>query len=100
MSSPVSISNMVQDEFKDYVGSVTRKGMVTIPNEVRRHFNIKPKSKVIFRTTENTLEIKPIMTLEDVKGSVPALSPAKSLKQIREEVKEERVNRYHAKMNS
>ena len=91
---------MIQDEFKDYVGSVTQKGMVTIPNEVRRRFNIKPKGKVIFRATENSLEIKPILTLEDVKGSVPALSLTKSWKQIREEVKEERVNRYLTKMNS
>ncbi len=100
MQSPTVTISHPQDQVREYVSTVTPKGMVTIPQEVRRSFKIKPKEKVVFRATKDTLEIKPLMTLEDVMGSVPPLSPPKSLKQIREEVREERVNHYQAKMNS
>jgi|GEM_PF-5471889 len=100
MIGTASMTSMGDDEFKDYVGSVTQKGMVTIPNEVRSRFNIKPKGKIIFRATEDTLEIKPIMALEDARGSVAPLALPKDWKQIREEVRGERVNRYQTKMNS
>ena len=100
MQDITSTSGMAHDEFKEYVGSVTQKGMVTIPKEVRRRLNIKSRGKVIFRATEDSLEIKPIMALEDARGSVTPLVPSKDWKQVREEVREERVNRYQTKINS
>lgn len=92
--------NPTNDDIREYVGSVSHKGTVTIPNEVRRRLKIKPKGKVIFRLAADTVEIKPIpMTLEDAMGSVPALTPAKSWQEISQMAKEERTDRYFAKMH-
>ncbi len=100
MSGQPATASLLHDEVREYISPVTPKGMITIPQEIRRSFNIKPKGKVIFRVSANIVEIKPVsMTLEEAMGSVPALSPAKSWKEIREAVKEERVDRYIAKMN-
>ena len=74
--------------------------MVTLPVEVRKVLGIKPKDKVIFRISDQAVEIKPgPMTLEDTMGSVPALASPKDWKQMIEEVKEERAEQFINKLN-
>jgi AbrB family looped-hinge helix DNA binding protein len=83
------------EDIREYVGFVTSKGMITIPQEARRRHRIKPKTKVIIRVSPDTIEVKPMpMTLEDIMGSIPALDLPKTFKEIREIIHDERAERY------
>jgi len=48
--------------------TVTEKGTVTIPAEIRRKHNLKKGSKVRFIETEQGALIVPVLTLEDLRG--------------------------------
>ena len=41
-------------EVEEYIRTVTTKGQVTIPAEVRRLLEVEPGDKVMFRVTEGT----------------------------------------------
>lgn len=83
---------------KEVIGKLSSKSAVTLPVEVRRFLGVKPNGRVKFQIRDKTVEIKPVMTLEEAMGSVPPLSPPKDWKEITKEVKEERVERFIAKM--
>jgi antitoxin PrlF len=59
-----------------FVSAVTRKGQVTIPRQVRQHLGISTPDEVTFVIDEDEgVRLLPAArTLEDVFGSVPALS--------------------------
>src|SRR5262245_32423155 len=93
------VSNYQETEpIRQVVGKLSSKSAVTLPVEVRRFLGVKPKGRVIFQIRDKTVELKPVMTLEQAMGSVPPLSPPKDWKELQEEVKEERVERFIAKM--
>jgi len=48
--------------------TVTEKGTVTIPVEIRRKHNLKKGSKVKFIETEQGALIVPVLTLKDLRG--------------------------------
>ena len=60
---------------RERVSTLTRKGQVTIPVEVRRHLGLNPADKVAFVIAgDGKVELRPARhTLESVFGSVPAL---------------------------
>lgn len=59
---------------KAIVSTVTDKGQVTIPVEVRNRLGIARGQKVVFLIEGNEVRLKPErFTLESVFGSVPAL---------------------------
>lgn len=60
---------------KEIVSSVTRKGQVTIPAEVRRHLGLGVPDKVAFVLAEaGRIELRPAtLTLGALRGIVPAL---------------------------
>ena len=79
--------------------SVTERGQVTIPAEVRKHLGIGKREKVIFAIEDGTVVLKkPRFTVESAAGSVPPLKPPKDWKQVEREVKEEVAERYLRKM--
>ncbi len=53
------------------LSTVTSKGQVTIPKEIRRLMNIKPKDKVDFVLDGDKVLLKHVKTLKDFRGSVP-----------------------------
>ncbi len=53
------------------LSTVTSKGQVTIPKEIRRLMNIKPKDKVDFVLDGDNVLLKHVKTLKDFRGSVP-----------------------------
>ena len=59
----------------EIVSSVTRKGQVTIPAEIRRHLGLAAPDKVAFVLEPGgKVALHPVrFTLESVLGSVPAL---------------------------
>ncbi len=52
------INQNSQLEVGEYIGTLTPKGGVTIPVEVRRRLKVKPKDKVIFRVQEGKVELE------------------------------------------
>ena len=60
----------------DYIGTVSTQGRVTIPEEVRRMLDIKPQDKVVFRVTEDTIELSgKLPSLEELAGSLAPTQP-------------------------
>ena len=58
----------------EIVATVTRKGQVTIPREVRRRLGVGTLDKVAFVLDAEGVHLKPVsVTLEALFGSVPPL---------------------------
>ncbi len=60
---------------REFQATVTSKGQVTIPVEIRRQLGLDPTGKVAFViNSSGKVELRPVeYTLETVMGSVPAL---------------------------
>ena len=52
--------------------SITVKGQVTIPKEIREELGLKPGDKVVFEKEANTIVLKSAKTLLDFRGYVKA----------------------------
>ena len=78
---------------QEHVRTITTKGQVSIPAEVRRILGVKPHDKLVFRITEdNRVELQPTtMSLEDTFASVPPLTEPLDDKQMRDLAIEEHV---------
>ena len=87
---------LINPPVKEFEGTLSHKGLVTIPQAVRRYLKVKAKDKIIFQIAEDTVQIKPrrLMSLEDIKGSVPPLDSAKDWKQIRADKRDDYADRY------
>ncbi len=53
-----------------YTSSVTQKGQVTIPQEIRKHLKLKPSDKVFFIRNKENVILKPSRSFIDMEGSV------------------------------
>lgn len=60
---------------KELISTISSKGQVTIPVEVRRQLGLHPADKVVFVVSdEGKVEVRPVrFTLESVLGSIEAL---------------------------
>src|SRR5947208_10583632 len=68
---------------KEMLSSVSPKGQVTLPIEIRRSLGIKPKDKVSFQLKGRKVEIVPAPSpLERSYQAIPALKPPRSWKEI------------------
>ena len=45
-----------------HMTSVTRKGQTVVPAAIRKRFNIKPNSKLVWSTDGKVIEVTPIPT--------------------------------------
>lgn len=78
------------DAERDPVSSVSPKGQVTLPLEIRRLLGIQPKDKVAFRIQDGEVRVRPARSsLEAVYRSVPALKQPLSDKEMTEIAHEE-----------
>lgn len=79
--------------------SVSPKGQVTIPIEFRRRLGLGPKDKVRFSMDEGGLRIERAESvLDKYFMAIPPLDPPRTWKEIREEVHDERAERYMRKV--
>jgi AbrB family looped-hinge helix DNA binding protein len=77
--------------------SVSPKGQVTIPAEIRERFGIRPKDLVTFRVCEDAIQILPLKDrLREGYRSIPPLDPARTWDEVKAVVQEERAERYLA----
>lgn len=74
----------------EYSTTVTSKGQVTIPGELRRALSIKPKDKVAFELINGELRLRPIQS--PVLSSFGAVKPKnrpEDFQRMRREIEEE-----------
>jgi AbrB family looped-hinge helix DNA binding protein len=65
------------------LSSVSPKGQVTLPVEIRRALGLKPKDKVAFRLVKGKVEITPAPSpLDESYQAIPALKPARTWNEI------------------
>lgn len=100
MQLPQDISKPAQRRAGDYIGTVSSQGRVTIPEEVRRLLAIQPQDKLVFRVTQDTIELSgKLPTLEELAGSFAPLQPERTLEEVIHEAKADHyVKRFTSKM--
>ncbi|MDW7712250.1 MAG: AbrB/MazE/SpoVT family DNA-binding domain-containing protein [Deferrisomatales bacterium] len=54
------------------LATVTSKGQVTIPKAIRDLLHLQPNDRVDFAVEEGQVVLKPVQTLRDLRGAVPA----------------------------
>ncbi len=74
---------------KEMTTTVTQRGQVTIPAEVRRILGVKPRDKVSFTVEDNHVHLaRASFTLESAYGSVKPSHRPEDFKKISRAVKE------------
>lgn len=83
---------------KEIISTVTSKGQLTIPAEVRRHLGVKVRDKVAF-VIENEGEVKVKVPrykdIDSIVGAAGSLKRPLSWHEMREIAREERVKEKH-----
>jgi AbrB family looped-hinge helix DNA binding protein len=90
----------MEQNAKEYIATITSKGQVTIPVEVREQLRLAPQDKVVFRIVDGVrVEIEPLpMTLEEAYGSVEPLNRPENFETIKQIADEERAARWREKL--
>ena len=79
---------------REYVTTITQRGQVTIPAEVRRLLGANPRDKIAFRVEGDTVRLVPVeFTLEQVFGSVVPLQRPEDFAERSRTAKEEKVEK-------
>ncbi|MBI4200887.1 MAG: AbrB/MazE/SpoVT family DNA-binding domain-containing protein [Chloroflexi bacterium] len=74
----------------EYVTTVTQKGQVTIPGELRKALKIKPKDKVAFTLVDGEVRLRPMTSrLLAGYGAVKPKARPEDFHRMRQEVEEE-----------
>ena len=82
---------------EEHIRTVTSKGQVTIPIEVRRLLGVKANGKVAFHVRDGRVELHPVtMTLEEACGAVPPLARPVSPDEMRDMLDQDRAERWLA----
>ena len=85
-------------ESKEFVSTISTKGQLTVPVQIRRALGIQPQDRLIVRLTERKFEVEPFpMTLEEVYGSVEPINRPEDFDRILEIAREERAVRAASK---
>jgi len=72
-------------EVREHIRTLTSKGQVTIPAEVRRLLRIGPLDQVVFRIADGRVELQPApMTLEATFGAVKPIHRPEDFAALRE----------------
>ena len=79
---------------KQLLTTVTKRGQVTVPAEVRRLLGIRPYDKVAFTIDGDEVRLRPVeFTLETAFGSVPPLKRRLSDQEMTRIAWEDKVER-------
>ena len=70
---------------KEFMSSVSPKGQITIPLEIRQQLGVKPKDKVVITVDGDEVTVRPAHArLAASYQAIPALKPPRTLKEITE----------------
>jgi AbrB family looped-hinge helix DNA binding protein len=73
--------------------TVTTKGQVTIPIEIREALGIEPHDKVEFVLDGNGARLRKRLSISEIAGSIPPLPSVMTVEDAIHEAKEERARR-------
>ncbi|MBI4295046.1 MAG: AbrB/MazE/SpoVT family DNA-binding domain-containing protein [Chloroflexi bacterium] len=74
----------------EYITTLTKKGQVTIPGELRRALDLKPKDKIAFELAHGEVHLKPVRSrLLAGYGAVKPRAKPEDYSRMRQEVEEE-----------
>lgn len=86
---------------KEIITTLTQRGQVTVPAEVRRLLGLKPRDKVTFAIDGDDVRLVPTaFTLESAYGSVTPRRRPEDFKAISRMTREEKVRKDTAKLRS
>jgi antitoxin PrlF len=86
---------------REYVTTITQRGQVTIPAEVRRLLGANPRDKIAFRIEGDTVRLVPVeFTLEQVFGSVTPLQRPEDFDELSRRAKDEKAKQTLQEMHS
>jgi antitoxin PrlF len=72
------------------ITSITSKGQVTIPVEVRRALRLKPRDRVMFEVVDGVATVRKADSVVDqLAGSIPYEGPPLDLRKLREEFEDD-----------
>jgi AbrB family looped-hinge helix DNA binding protein len=87
------------DAMKEITTTMTRRGQVTVPAEVRKMLGLVARDKVTFIIEEGQVRLSPAsFTLESAFASVPTLSRPEDVEEQVRIAKEERAQRLARKL--
>lgn len=74
------------------ITTVTSKGQITIPKDVRQALDLKPHDQAIFTVEGNRAILTPVRkrAMMELRGALPATRPLTSHQEAREEVRRQR----------
>jgi antitoxin PrlF len=79
-------------DMTEILATMTKRGQITVPAEVRRLLGIKPRDRVAFSIEDSEVRLRPArFTLESVFGSVEPATSTADFKTISREAREGRV---------
>jgi AbrB family looped-hinge helix DNA binding protein len=79
---------------KELVTTLTQRGQVTVPAEVRRLLGLKPRDKVAFMIDDGVVQLRPAaFTLETVFASVPPTTRTEDFGALSRAARDEKVRR-------
>jgi AbrB family looped-hinge helix DNA binding protein len=67
---------------KEALSSVSPKGQITLPAEIRKVLGLKPTDRVAVWLEDGQVRIRPVGSLQHYFQRVPALDPGRSWKEI------------------
>lgn len=84
---------------KEIITTMTQRGQVTVPSEVRRLLGLKPRDKVAFSIEDDEVRLTPArFTLESAFGSVKPIEGTQDFKAISREARDEKLKRERSKL--
>jgi antitoxin PrlF len=84
---------------RSVVSTISTKGQVTIPAEIRRHLGVGDHDQVAFVIENNQVRLQPVeFTLASAYGSVEPTSHPEDFETVTSKAKEERAKRAIAKL--
>ena len=84
---------------KEIVTTMTQRGQVTVPSEVRRLLGLKARDKVAFTIDDDQVRLTPArFTLASAFGSVKPIKRSEDFKRISREARDEKLKRERSKL--
>ena len=78
----------------DLESSVSPKGQVTIPAEIRRLLGVRPKDRVRFEVEDGRVRLRPVPSaLDELYRSLPGLKTSRTWEEIEEIAHDDRAER-------
>ena len=79
---------------KQITTTITQRGQVTIPAEVRRMLGVKPRDKVAFTIDKGEVRLEPVpFSLESAYGSVKPSSKPEDFERITQAAKDDKAEK-------